>query len=430
MRIELGSEGQPIPLEALPDTSGQPIPALTLVLAPGDFVPEDYIEQGFTHYQVFCVGAAGGKGGALLGGTGYEGPQNYKGGAGGGGGLHRVSGALEDLPATVPVTVGQVGATGVDNPGQPKWSIISDYGSTSFPSERLAIVDTGARPLVQNGITYINADGSYVSPYTKVDYMGNPIPSDYTAAHNTWEGDGYIPGYSYIVRLNPAWVPSTDGSDGGYSAFGTICKASGGKGGKRAPLFSTGIFVGIRDERGYPFFEEADYLHRAFDGQRHPGGDGGQGGQGNSIIAGGGGQGGSSILKFNLIGTPGAGDYIGADAIPPQDGVWGPESGIGTGGGGGRGGSYVPGPWTPSYGGYYYMGEGVVEPAQSGGQGSFNYGDPSVYGIRQNYGYEFNRQLIPGSGGGAKVNSLLLYGSHAPGYSPNGLVFIKLVKLT
>lgn len=113
---------------------------------------------------------------------------------------------------------------------------------------------------------------------------------------------------------------TTNGADGGASTFnGTTCRASGGKGGRRAQSNSPSIPTQA---------------------------DGGDGGIGNRTNAGGGGQGGTA-------GVPGAsGTFF---------------NNVGQGGGGGAGG-------VDQYG------VGLITPATGGGRGSYNPGDTSVYG--------------------------------------------------
>lgn len=429
MRFVLNGEGLVIPLEALPIPSEDgDLPPQTLLLPTGDFLKQDYVGLGYTHFEVWCIGAVGGAGGSYLESSAFytHGSKNY-GGGGGGGGLHHVAGLLADLPDATPVVVGQAGIDGVNNLGPVKWSLISDYGGPTFPDQKLIVLDSGARPFIQNGVTYINADGSYVAPYTKIDVLGNPVASNYQV--DAW-GDStptpagaIIPNFSHIVKPNPLFVATQDGADGGYSKFGDVAKASGGKGGKRAPIFSRGVFVGLLDERGFALPrgpEDGGLYTTAWQGEGRAGGDGGRGGIGGSLVAGGGGAGGSSIFNFRDIGQSGAGEYEGSTSVPPEDGTW--DGDIGEGGGGGRGGGFYPAQFNNSG---FQTAPSRSENAQSGGQGSFNYGDTSKYGPRQNA-----VGVIPGAGGGAKFNALQMYGGRAVGANPNGAVLLRVVKLS
>lgn len=407
MRVELGGKGYPRSEFALEgagvDTSGDA--PIVLLLENGEvFTAADYISLGYTNFEVWCVGAAGGRGGlgsadvdfsiahaqvampsdvwdsftgwhrenlnqlslgyyGYLGGTGYN-PDDVFSGAplpppisieehldyyypghvvevqtfrdsflklerlvgssgGGGGGLHIVSGALSDLDAEVSATVGAVGADGAIGqtlqggawyPPPPYKTVLDAY---------IASISDKTAPMV--------ADRAYIRSW-----------------QNAFDGDGL-----------PSFLPPGVGGDGGYSSFGDICQASGGKGG--TPSIP------------------------------------GAGGVGNSLIAGGG-------------------------AAAGKDGTWDRES-IGQGGGGGL-------------------------PGKPGGKGSFSYGDTSIYGIPGLPGYftESRRRfdyvtgdlletlptgssfILPGGGGSVKLPGNRKYGSKASGYSPNGAVLIRLIK--
>lgn len=159
---------------------------------------------------------------------------------------------------------------------------------------------------------------------------------------------------------NPALT--TDGGDGGGSSFNsTTCRASGGKGGKRAQSNSTTVTT-----------------------QAH----GGDGGVGNRVIAGGGALGGvAGTPSATGPGTPGT---SGADGTLFQD--------VGKGGGGGAGGV-----------GKYGSGGTTLNAATSGGRGSYNPGDTSVYGIGDSPTTDPNSgslNVVPGRASGAKASPL------------------------
>lgn len=127
MRVGFEGEGDPIPLEALPGASdlGE-LPTQTLLLTEADgFKAEDYVNLGYTHYEVICIGAAGGRGGDERAGNLFSSGEytvNSIGGGPGGGGLHVVSGLLVALPALVEVIIGQPGVKGGDDDGQPHYA--------------------------------------------------------------------------------------------------------------------------------------------------------------------------------------------------------------------------------------------------------------------------------------------------------------------
>lgn len=233
-----------------------------------------YIAQGYTHFDVICIGAGGGSGGGIDTAGGGTGVRNY-GGAGGGGGYHRVRGLLSALPGSCPVVVGIPGAAGADH------------------------------------------------------------------------------------ASNPA--STTDGGDGEASTFNDpTCRASGGKGGKRAQSNSLTVTTDA---------------------------DGGEGGIGDRTIAGGGAAGG-------LAGTPTSGGpgTAGTDAT---DGTFAQD--IGEGGGGGAGGVGK------------YSGAVTCNPATSGGRGSYNPGDTSVYGpagTPQQCDDCGALNIVPGGASGAKAAPL------------------------
>jgi len=197
-------------------------------------------------------------------------------------------------------------------------------------------------------------------------------------------GSGGILGTEDIA--NPGFT--TDGGDGGYSSFnGNTCRASGGRGGKRVQSNSLTVTTQA---------------------------NGGDGGVGNSIVAGGGGLGG-------VVGTPTATGpgVLGTNAV---DGTW--DGHIGQGGGGGAGGV-----------GKYGSPPITCNAATSGGRGSYNAGDQSVYGpgslpdIDQASGAA---NVMPGGAGGGKTAPLdglpYVYGSSKTRRLPgdSGIVVLRL----
>lgn len=274
-----------------------PAPLVLKVASDVSFDVPSYTAEGYTHFDVICIGAGGGQGGGIdTANTGTL-VRNY-GGKGGGGGYHRVRGLLSALPASVPIVVGDVGANG-----------------TSHAS-------------------------------------------------------------------NPALT--TDGGDGTPSSFnGTTCRASGGKGGKRAQSNSLTVTT-----------------------QAH----GGEGGLGNRVIAGGGAAGGVAGTPTPTgPGTPGT---AGVDGTLFQD--------VGKGGGGGAGGV-----------GKYGSGGTTCNGATAGGRGAYNPGDTSVYGIGDAPGTDpgsGSQAIVPGSASGAKASPLNGLPTVFGRSGQNGIVVIRLTK--
>lgn len=331
-RLELGGHEGAIPNIALPDPNlSADLPVQSLVLVDGvPFEKADWVSLGYTHYEVWCVGAAGGQGaeggdpsiktlstwefvpmpdwiwenqiqtqinqwareGKTVfpnyefstepGHTGevvvtYDTPREAAikwlaklnpahtvginhhhdafvvpysaapivGGGGGGGGLHVMSGILADLPDSIPIVVGQVG---VDAPAAQMWS------------------------------------ANLYDPFFKDSTISLQTGNDIYYFTNTWPPVG--------DPQRPMLPPGRPGGDGGASAFGDICMASGGKGGGPAIVWANG--------------------------QRMFAAHGGEGGVGGRLEAGGGAVG---SVSANISG---------------KDGTW--DGTIGQGGGGGRGG--------------------------------------------------------------------------------------------
>lgn len=95
-----------------------PDPLVIKFNANASFDVQKYIDLGYTHFDVICIGGGGGMGGGIdTANTGTL-VRNY-GGAGGGGGYHRVRGLLSALPSTCPVVVGAGGALGTEHASLP-----------------------------------------------------------------------------------------------------------------------------------------------------------------------------------------------------------------------------------------------------------------------------------------------------------------------
>lgn len=78
------------------------------------FIPSVYIDLGYTHFDVICIGGGGGMGGGINTANTGTLVRNY-GGAGGGGGFHRVRGLLSALPSPCPIVVGAGGILGTEH---------------------------------------------------------------------------------------------------------------------------------------------------------------------------------------------------------------------------------------------------------------------------------------------------------------------------
>ena len=291
------------------------------------------------------------------------------GGGGGGGGLHKVTGSLDEFPDLVPIVVGKAGA----DAGYSQTKQLGPWTPEPTTSDRSFYSGVNGSTPYDVRVAELEAffrDYLYGYPEPKTTFPGNPVK----------------------------------GQDGGASSFADVAQASGGKGGEPGMVWDGTKFV-VK-------------------------GHGGAGGIGGQLEAGGGAAG--SV----------------AESVNGADGTWLPETGIGKGGGGGKGGRpsnlvYVPPPGTPS---------STQSPlATAGGQGSYSFSDTSVYGQRQfrqpwtylkpviSYPSE-TVSFVPtvdtanlvtaGGGGGARPFPTVKVGSRAVGYSPNGVVILRLVKIT
>lgn len=138
-----------------------PDPLVMKFNANQNFDVQKYIDLGYTHFDVICIGAGGGMGGGIdTANTGTL-VRNY-GGAGGGGGFHRVRGLLSALPASVPVVVGVGGSLGAEHASLPANTTNGgDGGYSSFndPTCR-ASGGKGGRRAQSNSLTVATlADG-------------------------------------------------------------------------------------------------------------------------------------------------------------------------------------------------------------------------------------------------------------------------------
>lgn len=117
---------------ALAGTMSHPDPVVITLRDGVPFEPRAYLDLGYTNFDVICIGAGGGMGGGIdTANTGTL-VRNY-GGAGGGGGIHRVQGLLSALPSSCPVTVGQGGLFGAEHSANPAFTTNGgDGGSSSF----------------------------------------------------------------------------------------------------------------------------------------------------------------------------------------------------------------------------------------------------------------------------------------------------------
>lgn len=230
---------------------------------------------------------------------------------------------------------------------------------------------------------------------------------DLPASYDTW-------GISYNDHGLDLGDP---GQDGGYSSFADICMASGGKGGELSKAVISAV-------------QETSW---------RPGGDGGEGGIGGQLTPGGGAAGGTSadlgvaadIRHHEWALTDGAQGF--------WDGTIGEGGGGGVGFTSGGGGVGQDAAWIPTLPtlGYSILSVHDLD-SRNGGRGSFNYADSSKHGAKPTrmvktvltdfnvYNTRTLSYILPGGGGGARPTALAKYGSFAEGYSPNGVVIVRI----
>jgi hypothetical protein len=91
-----------------------------------------YMDLGYTHFDVICIGGGGGMGGGIDTANSGTLIRSY-GGAGGGGGFHRVVGLLSALPELTSIIVGVGGAVGTEHASNPALTTNGgDGGYSSF----------------------------------------------------------------------------------------------------------------------------------------------------------------------------------------------------------------------------------------------------------------------------------------------------------
>jgi hypothetical protein len=189
----------------------QPDPLVIKFNSNQNFTPQQYIDLGYTHFDVICIGAGGGMGGGIdTANTGTL-VRSY-GGAGGGGGYHRVRGLLSALPTTCPVVVGVGGALGAEHSSNPASTTNGgDGGASSFndPTCR-ASGGKGGRRVTTNSLTVATlADGGDGG-------IGNRIIA----------GGGGLGGTAGTPTATGPGTAGTSGADGTF--FQDIGKGGGG----------------------------------------------------------------------------------------------------------------------------------------------------------------------------------------------------------
>lgn len=177
-----------------------------------NFDTQKYIDLGFTHFEVMCIGGGGGMGGGID--TANAGTQlRSYGGAGGGGGSHRVHGLLSALPLTCPVVVGAGGAPGTEHASNPALTTDGgDGGASTFNATTCrASGGKGGKKVATN-----------VWPPTPTGANGG----DGGVGNRTPAGGGATGGIPGVPSTTGPGTPGKDGIDG--TLFQNVGQGGGG----------------------------------------------------------------------------------------------------------------------------------------------------------------------------------------------------------
>ena len=189
----------------------QPDPLVIKFNASQAFTPQQYIDLGFTHFDVVCIGGGGGMGGGID--TANTGTliRSY-GGAGGGGGYHRVRGLLSALPTTCPIVIGAGGILGTEHSSDPAATTNGgDGGASSFndPTCR-ASGGKGGKRVQTNSVTVTTQAGG----------------GDGGVGNRTNAGGGGFGGTAGTPTATGPGTAGTAGQDGTF--FQDVGKGGGG----------------------------------------------------------------------------------------------------------------------------------------------------------------------------------------------------------
>jgi hypothetical protein len=200
----------------------RPQPLIVVLKNAVPFIPQQYMSLGYTNYDVICIGAGGGMGGGIkTAGSGTI-VRNF-GGAGGGGGLHRVSGLLNGLPASCPVVLGSAGQPGTEHVSDPALTTDgTDGGATSF---------NGAMCQASGGRGGTRAQSNSTSVGT------NANGGQGGCGNRALAGGGALGGTAGVPSPTGPGTPGTVGSDGTWD--GTVGQGGGGGAG------GVGTYAGI-----------------------------------------------------------------------------------------------------------------------------------------------------------------------------------------
>lgn len=189
----------------------RPVPLIIRFDAPQNFDTLHYTDLGFTHFEVICIGGGGGMGGGIdTANTGTL--VRSWGGAGGGGGFHRVRGLLSALPNSCPITVGTGGAAGTEHASNPASTTDgADGGASSFNGTTCrASGGKGGKHVQSNSLTVTTAANG----------------GDGGVGNRTTAGGGAAGGLAGTPTASGPGIAGTNGADG--TLFQNIGQGGGG----------------------------------------------------------------------------------------------------------------------------------------------------------------------------------------------------------
>lgn len=187
-----------------------PDPLVLSYNASQNFDTAHYINLGFTHFEVICIGAGGGTGGGID--PAVSGGVRCCGGAGGGGGFHRVRGLLAAIPALCPIEVGVGGAVGASSASDPAQTTDGGDGGHSTFNAGTCRASGG------EGGKRVQAHSNAAPTYANGGAGG--------AGARTTAGGGAAGGVCGTPSATGPGAPSWAGADGTF--FNNIGKGGGG----------------------------------------------------------------------------------------------------------------------------------------------------------------------------------------------------------
>jgi hypothetical protein len=188
-----------------------PVPTVIRFDINDTFDTANYINLGYTHFDVICIGAGGGTGGCIdTNNTGTL--LRSWGGAGGGGGYQRVRGLLSALPSSCPVVVGVGGNPGTSHASNPASTTDgADGGSSTFNTNTCRASGGKGGKRVQANSTTVTTQAH---------------GGDGGAGNRTTAGGGALGGTAGTPTATGPGTPGTAGQDGTFDF--DIGKGGGG----------------------------------------------------------------------------------------------------------------------------------------------------------------------------------------------------------